>query len=141
MEFTAIGYVENGIDEVHKHDWEAVESRILLRAELADGLIGLESFSHAEIYFSLHKAEFHLETDLMGRPGRRPENPMVGVFSRRTNHRPNGIGMTVARILEVGSGVLVVLGLDAVDGTPILDIKPHIPKVKHEDVELPDWAK
>lgn len=141
MEFTAIGYVENGIDEVHKHDWEEVESKIVLRQELADGLLGLENFSHVEIYFSLHKAEFHLETDLMGRPRRRVENPLVGVFARRTNHRPNGIGMTVARILKVGSGVLTVKGLDAVDETPILDIKPHIPKVKQEDVALPDWAK
>lgn len=141
MEFMAIGYVENGIHEVHKHDWEDVESKILVREELAEGLIGLETFSHAEIYFHLHKADFHLETDLMGRPRRMVENPLVGVFSRRTNHRPNGIGMSVVKILGVHAGVLTVRGLDAVEGTPILDIKPHIPKVKQEEVSLPEWAK
>lgn len=141
MEFKAIGIVENGIDEVGKHDWEGVESRILLRSELADGLIGLDTFSHAEIYFYLHKANFQLDADLVGRPRRKTENPLVGVFARRTNHRPNGIGMSIVKIVALELGVLIVKGLDAVDGTPVLDIKPHIPKGNREDVMLPDWAK
>lgn len=141
MEMQAIGFVKNGISDVHKHDWDQVESTIKVLPQLAQGLNGLETFSHAEIYFHLHQASFDLKTDLMGRPRRKAENPLVGVFARRTNHRPNGIGMTIVKILSVEQGVLHVKGLDAVDGTPVLDIKPHTPRGKHGELQLPDWAK
>jgi len=141
MEMQAIGFVKNGINDVHKHDWDQVESTIKVLPELAQGLNGLETFSHAEVYFHLDKASFDLETDLVGRPGRKLENPLVGVFARRTNHRPNGIGMTIVKILSVDQDILLVKGLDAVEGTPVLDIKPHIPKGKQGEVHLPEWAK
>lgn len=141
MEFTAIGIVENSIHDIHKHDWDDVVSKIILKSEYKGGLKGLEGFSHAEILFFLHMATYNRDSDLLGRSRRNENNPLVGVFARRTNHRPNGIGTTVAKILEVGEDFLLVQGLDAVHGTAILDIKPYTPRVAEATIKIPDWAK
>ncbi len=141
MEVTAIGSVENGVYDVQKHDWEEVESKIVLKSAYEGGLKGLEEFSHAEILFFLHKVKYDRESDLLGRARGKLENPLVGVFSRRTNHRPNGIGVTVVKILEVGDDYLIVKGLDAVDGTAILDIKPYTPRIAESAIKIPNWAK
>ena len=141
MELIAIGRVENGFHEIHKHDWDQVESKIILKSEYKGGLMGLEEFSHVEILFFLDQAKYNQESDLLGRPRRNVENPIVGIFSRRSNHRPNAIGLTVAKILEVGDEYLLVQGLDAVHGTVVLDIKPYVPKVAEAKVKRPDWAR
>jgi tRNA-Thr(GGU) m(6)t(6)A37 methyltransferase TsaA len=141
MEFIAIGSVENGIHDIHKHDWDQVESKIVLKSKYKGGLKGLEEFSHAEILFFLDQASFDIESELLGKPRRNREKPIVGIFSRRSNHRPNGIGLTVAKILEVGDEYLLVQGLDAVHGTILLDIKPYVPKVEESKVKRPDWAR
>jgi len=141
MEFIAIGSVENGIHDIHKHDWDQEESKIVLKSAYKGGLKGLEEFSHVEILFFLDQASFDIESDLFGKPRRNQVNPIVGIFSRRSNHRPNGIGLTVVKILEVGDEYLLVLGLDAVDGTVVLDIKPYVPKVAESQVKRPDWAR
>lgn len=141
MEFMAIGIVENGIHDIHKHDWDEVESKIILKPEYKGGLKGLEEFSHVEILFFLHMVKYDRESDLLGRARRNAGNPLVGIFSRRTNHRPNGIGLTVAKILEVGDDYLLLQGLDAVHGTAILDIKPYTPRVAEDAIKIPDWAK
>lgn len=141
MEFSAIGYVENEIHDIHKHDWDDVESKIILKPAYKGGLKGLEEFSHVEILFFLDQASFDIATDLLGKARRNIENPIVGIFSRRSNHRPNGIGLTVAKIQTVGEDRLYVKGLDAVHGTAILDIKPYTPRVVKDSVKIPDWAK
>lgn len=123
----AIGVVRSPAIEPVDQDWGRVTAEIHLNDELAPGLRGLEQFSHAIIVFLMHRATFEPATDLVRRPQGRPEMPQIGIFAQRAKHRPNPIGVTAVQILDVADNVLKVKGLDAIDGTPILDIKPYFP--------------
>ena len=123
----AIGTVRSPATEPVDQDWGHVTAEIHLNQELAPGLRGLEQFSHAIIVFLMHRATFEPATDLVRRPQGRPEMPKIGIFAQRAKHRPNPIGVTAVQILDVTDNVLKIKGLDAIDGTPILDIKPYFP--------------
>ena len=97
-------------------------ARIVLRPELAPGLMGLEAGQYILVLFHLHRAT---EYQLQLHPGHNPERPLRGVFATRSQYRPNGIGATVAQIRSVVDNMLDVTGLDAQDGSPVLDIKPY----------------
>jgi tRNA-Thr(GGU) m(6)t(6)A37 methyltransferase TsaA len=126
----------------HAGEWGDVVSEIVLDESLAEGLKGLADFSHIVVVYHLDRAAFDPKTDLLGHPRGRRNLPRVGVFARRTPHRPNQIGVTNARLLEVRGSTLVVQGLDALDGTPVLDIKPYSPGYDRvEDPTFPDWAE
>ncbi|NDJ62187.1 MAG: SAM-dependent methyltransferase, partial [Chloroflexi bacterium] len=90
------------------------------------------------VIFYLHQARFNPEVDMQRHPQDDPDQPLRGVFALRTNYRPNAIGMTTVRLLRVDDNVLTVQGLDALDGTPILDIKPHVPRF--DAPPIPDVA-
>ena len=92
----------------------------------AEAVAGLEQVSHVWLLFLFHKA---LETQprLRVRPPRLGGNRMVGVFATRATHRPNGIGQSVVKLDRVEPGRLLVSGIDLLDGTPIIDIKPYVP--------------
>ena len=92
----------------------------------AEAVAGLEQVSHVWLLFLFHKA---LETQprLRVRPPRLGGNKMVGVFATRATHRPNGIGQSVVRLDKIEPGRLSVSGIDLLDGTPIIDIKPYVP--------------
>jgi tRNA-Thr(GGU) m(6)t(6)A37 methyltransferase TsaA len=75
----------------------------------------------------MHQYSFTPATDLVRRPQERDDMPAVGIFAQRAKHRPNPIGITAVELIEVRGPVLVVKGLDAIDGTPVLDIKPYVP--------------
>ena len=121
--FTPIGWVESEFsgyapsDEMRKRP-----SRIVLRPDMSAGLMGLEEERHILVLFNLHRAT---EYELRLHPGHNPENPIRGVFATRSQYRPNAIGATVAQIVSVEDNVINVTGLDAQDGSPVLDIKPH----------------
>lgn len=66
--------------------------------------------------------------------------PMVGIFSQRGKDRPNKIGMTSVQIISVNDESLVIKGLDAIDGTPVLDIKPYYPVYDRKDANVPQWV-
>jgi tRNA-Thr(GGU) m(6)t(6)A37 methyltransferase TsaA len=102
-------------------------SEIRLRPELADGLGELTQFSHVVVVFFMHDARFDPRTNLVRRPRNRADMPLVGIFAQRAKHRPNPIGVSTVTLLQVSGGSLFVRGLDAIDGTPVLDIKPHAP--------------
>ena len=121
-----IGIVSNRVTESVDEQWGTVVSRIRLRADLGAGLRGLEAFSHALIITYLHRAAFVPEQHLMRRPRGLDAMPELGIFAQRAKDRPNPLGITVVRILEVARDYLDVQGLDAIDGTPVLDIKPHM---------------
>lgn len=93
--------------------------------EYAEGLSDIEGCSHIIVIFWLHKAEF---TTLKVRPYHHPEG-LRGVFATRSPNRPNPLGMTVVELVKRKENVLTVRGIDMIDGTPILDIKPY---TKHE---------
>ena len=133
--------VRNGVADVRDDEWGRVVSEIQLRPELADGLIGLEQFSHVLVLFVMHQASFDAVTQLTRRPRDRPDMPLVGAFAQRARHRPNPIGVTTVELKRVEGSSLFVRGLDAIDGTPVLDVKPHVPAFDAPaHPRLPEWV-
>ena len=123
ISFTPIGYVESRFSEyAPSEEMRLQPSRIVVREEMAPGLMGLSVGDSILVLFQLHRAETY---ELQLHPGHDPSRPLRGVFATRSQYRPNGIGATVARIISVEDNILTVAGLDAQDGSPVLDIKPH----------------
>lgn len=105
-----------------------------------DAFAGLDSFSHVEVLFVFHAATATPETGARI-PRGNPAWPCVGIFAQRAKDRPNHIGATICRVLSVDGTSLRVAGLDAIDGTPVLDIKPVMQAfLPRGDVREPDWA-
>lgn len=120
-----IGYVHNDVETKKDISWGKDVSKIILNEEYHNGLKGLEDFSHVTIIYYLDKARYDKEKHLQRRPQNREDMPLVGIFSQRGKDRSNQIGMTSVEIVSVSETTLIVKGLDAIDGTPILDIKPR----------------
>ena len=136
-----IGFVENGIREQTDLNWGPVESRIRLHEPYSGGLSGLEGFTHAIIVTLLHEAHFVSEKHLKRRPRNLADMPLVGIFSQRAKDRPNPVGITAVEIIAVEGDTLFVKGLDAINGTPVLDIKPYYPQYdRKENAEVPEWV-
>ena len=127
MNIEPIGIVKSPVKEAIDENWRQVIAEIHLNDSLAAGLKGLDRFSHLVVVFFMHLYSFDLATDLVRRPQERADMPVVGIFAQRAKHRPNPIGITAVELIEVCEPVLVVKGLDAIDGTPVLDIKPYVP--------------
>ncbi len=123
-----IGFVKSPVLEGRDDDWGRVVSEIYIDSELAAGLDGLEAFSHLQVLFWMHLASFDAAADLRRRPRGRQDLPNVGIFAQRAKHRPNPIGLTSVRLLERKGSVVKVQGLDAIDGSPVLDLKPYFPE-------------
>lgn len=141
IEMEPIGFVRNSVGERKDSSWGEDISVIELNEEYASGLKGLEDFSHAIILFHLDKAHYVRERHLKRRPQNREDMPLVGIFSQRGKDRPNRIGMTSAEIVSVSERELTVRGLDAVDGTPVLDIKPYYPAYDKKEAQVPEWVE
>jgi tRNA-Thr(GGU) m(6)t(6)A37 methyltransferase TsaA len=139
MDLVYIGRVRSPVTEAVDTDWGRVVSEIILEPEYAPGLLGLEQFSHALILTHLHQAEWNPEKHLRRHPQDRADMPLTGIFAQRARHRPNRIGVTAVEILEVTEDTLKVRALDAVDGTPVIDIKPYVPLYDCRDATTPDW--
>ncbi len=121
--FTPVGWVESEFSSyAPSNEMRNRPSRIVLRPELTPGLMGLEEEQHILVLFNLHRAT---QYELQLHPGHNPENPIRGVFATRSQYRPNAIAATVANIVSVEDNIISVTGLDAQDGSPVLDIKPH----------------
>jgi tRNA-Thr(GGU) m(6)t(6)A37 methyltransferase TsaA len=139
--FAPVGVVQNAVKESQMFGWETVESRIAVRKELADALDGLDGYSHIIVLFWIHGVPEEERTATRIHPMGDPTLPLLGVFATRTQLRPNPIGVSIVPLLGRKGNVLRVKGLDAIDGTPVLDIKPYIP---HYDsvprATIPDWA-
>jgi tRNA-Thr(GGU) m(6)t(6)A37 methyltransferase TsaA len=121
--------------------WETEVAELEIEPEWAGALDGIEAFSHIWVIWWLDRFESPPDT-LRVRPERREELPLVGIFATRSPHRPNPVALTVVRLLERRGPVLQVEGLDAYEGTPILDIKPYL---RRGDVipeaQMPDWLE
>jgi tRNA (adenine37-N6)-methyltransferase len=141
MEFAPIGVVSSPVKEPTDRDWGGVISEIRIEDRFAAGLTGIESFSHIVVVFEMHKSTWSPQGDLVRRPQGRGDMPLVGIFAQRARHRPNPIGVTTARLLSAAAGTLRVQGLDAIDGTPVLDIKPYFPQYDcRADSSRPEWV-
>lgn len=122
---TPIGVVRGGREEIVEDNWGPNSSRIVLDpAELdADATLGLDEFSHIEVVFT-----FHLATKTRrgsSHPRGNPDWPVVGVLAGHGPMRPNHIGVSRCELISVDGLELRVRGLDAIEGTPVLDIKPY----------------
>ena len=123
-------------------DWDSVEAVIELAAEYPEEcLLGLEEFSHVEVFYVLDKVP---ET-AVERVARHPRNnqawPRVGIFAQRGKNRPNRLGATIVPIIRREGRRLTVRGLDAIDGTPVVDLKPVMAEfLPREPVTQPAWS-
>ncbi|MFC1974642.1 tRNA (N6-threonylcarbamoyladenosine(37)-N6)-methyltransferase TrmO [Chloroflexota bacterium] len=141
MQLKAIGTVRNGIKEAVKQDWGKVVSDIVIDSSLTEALDGLEEFSHIMVLFWMHQVTANSQKPAKIHPRDRKELPLVGLFVTRTPHRPNPVGKTTVRLLQRQGNILRVEGLDAVDGTPVIDIKPYIPGIDSvTDAKVPQWT-
>ena len=141
MNLRPIGVVSCPVVEAIDTGWGGVVSTIRLLPEYVGALQGIDAFSHAVIVFLMHEASFDPGRQLARRPRDREDMPLLGCFAQRARHRPNPIGVSTVRIESVARDALTVRGLDAIDGTPVLDIKPHMAvfDVPQASVE-PEWV-
>jgi tRNA-Thr(GGU) m(6)t(6)A37 methyltransferase TsaA len=114
-------------------------SRIIIHRELTEALEGIKEFSHLFVLFWLHEITSEERKTLKVHPRSRADLPLLGVFATRTKLRPNPIGLTLVELLKVEGNVLTVRGLDAFNGTPVLDIKPFDFWDSAKDVKVPEW--
>jgi len=133
-----IGKVISPVTEGVDSGWGRITSEIHIHKEYADGLAGLEAFSHIVVVFYMHKSSWSHASDLVRRPQGRADMPCIGIFAQRAKHRPNPIGITSVRLLSVDDNVLRVQGLDAIDGTPVLDIKPYTRRDRKSRIRTAD---
>lgn len=136
-----VAFVKNSRKEISDENWSEIISEIeLVKSLPAKSLDGIDSFSHLEIIYHLDKAK----KTIIGseHPRENPNWPVVGIFAQRKKDRPNHIGLTIVNLIKKERRRLLVSNLDAIDGTPILDIKPvyeeYLPKGK---VKQPYWTK
>jgi len=116
-----------------------VISKIVFSEDLTEALDGIEEFSHLFILFWLHKMSDEDKRVMKVHPRGRSDMPLLGIFATRTPHRPNPIGLTRVKLLKVEGNVITVQGLDAYDGTPVLDIKPFDSWDTTKDLKVPAW--
>ena len=120
-----IGFIENGFRESVPDGWERATHRLILADEWAPALDGIEQFSHLYVVFWLHQIFGPLSTHVY--PEDRFDLPEVGILATRTPRRPNPIGLQVSELIARVGNVLHVRRLDALNGTPLLDVKPYLP--------------
>ena len=114
-------------------------SQIFLDCELTPALDGITDFSHVFVLFWLHEITAKERETLKVHPRGRKDLPLLGVLATRTNLRPNPIGLTLCELVKVEANVLMVRGLDAFDGTPVLDVKPFDSWDCAQNARMPDW--
>jgi tRNA (adenine37-N6)-methyltransferase len=118
----------------------AAPSRLVILPEFAAGLDGIEGYSHLIVLFWFDRSERPAMLDAPVHPEGRPDVPAVGLFATRSPHRPNPIAIACPRLLARDGSILTVSGIDAWDGTPILDIKGYIPRDDaRPDAVIPAW--
>lgn len=136
-----IGVVRSSRAEPVDDGWDA-ETHVIELCDPFDGaaLQGLDAFSHAVVVFVFDRATWD-GGPVLRRPRGNPGWPEVGIFAQRAKDRPNRLGVSTCRILEVDGTTLRVAGLDAIDGTPVLDIKPHMDGFgPRGSTRQPSWA-
>ena len=133
IEINPIGYVTR----------RGETSLVTVRPELAPALDGLSGFSHVWVIYWFHENDTPEERAILKvHPRRDPANPLTGVFATRSPVRPNLIGLTTCRIVSLKDNILEVKGLDAREGSPVLDLKPYIPRSDAlPKAQVPWWVK
>ena len=138
-----IGVVSCDRRDVTDDDWGDVRSTITVLAPLGEeALRGLDEFSHVVVVYLFDRVDPVAVCTGARRPRGNPDWPEVGILAQRAKDRPNRIGVSTCELLAVDGTELLVRGLDAVDGTPVLDVKPHMPEFgPRGPVRRPAWAE
>ena len=143
IEMRPIGIVRSPRTEATDDFWGGVESILQLDSRFApDSLLGLDQFSHLEVVFLMHGVdEAEIETSAR-HPRERTDWPRVGIFAQRGKARPNRIGVSRCALIGVEGLEIRVTGLDAIDGTPLLDIKPWLAEFGPRGATVqPQWSR
>ena len=142
IKLRSIGKVKSTRAEVKDDNWDSETSYIELDSSTftAEALAGLADFSHAEIIFFMDQVDQTKIEKTARHPRNNPDWPKVGIFAQRGKNRPNQIGTTICRVLKVDGTKVYLEGLDAVDGTPVLDIKPWVQEFgPRGEIKQPKW--
>lgn len=141
VQLEPIGTIRNEFEGDIAEGWEEAFADILVDEEYLPALEGVEAFSHLIVLFWLHgipREGVALKTHPQGRQ----DLPLVGIFATRTPYRPNPIGVQVVELVSREGNVLTVRGIDAYNGSPILDIKPYLQRGDSvTQTRIPDWLK
>jgi tRNA-Thr(GGU) m(6)t(6)A37 methyltransferase TsaA len=135
---TPIGFVKTDAVGDEVKDKSRI-SQIIINDNLAQALEGIDGFSHVFVIFLMSQIPEDKRMILKVHPRGRMDMPLLGVFATRTNLRPNPVGLTLVELLKIEDTILTVRGLDAFDGTPILDIKPFDSWDNAEKARVPEW--
>ena len=110
--------------------------------DYTDALLGLDGFSHIVVLYWFNQNDTSEKRRVLQvKPRKDPRNPLTGVFATHSPQRPNLIGLTVCRIISIHDNIIEIKDIDALDGSPVIDIKCYIPgSVREDDVRLPDWV-
>jgi tRNA-Thr(GGU) m(6)t(6)A37 methyltransferase TsaA len=138
-----IGIIRSKVKQKQQSDynWQEIVSEVVIDSRFNEALDGLEGFSHIIVIYWLHQATDPAKMAMKVRPRGKQELPPVGLFASRSPYRPNPLGQKVVRLLERRDSVLRVQGLDAIDETPVIDIKPYIPGYDSvADATVPRWT-
>jgi tRNA-Thr(GGU) m(6)t(6)A37 methyltransferase TsaA len=136
-----IGVVRNDFEEQIPKGYENLPSEIVVSKEFSDALHRIEENSHIIVLFWMDRVEGKRRKKLKIHPKGRKDLPLIGVLATRTPHRPNPIGVRAVKLIERKKNVLKVEGLDALNNSPVLDIKPY--SLKHDlvkNAKVPSWA-
>lgn len=141
MDFNPVAMVKNKRQDMSDDFWGDVVSEIeLLPGIPADAFNGIEEFSHLEIVFHFDKAD-QSKIIFSGHPRSNKNWPNVGIFAQRKKDRPNGIGLAIVELVKREGNKIWVKYLDAIDGTPILDIKPVMKEfLPAKEIKQPQWS-
>ncbi len=145
MEYTVkpIGFVKNLRKSIEDDFWGKITSEIQIIDELPESVLdGIEDFSHLEIIYLFHKVKTEDIVLSSSNPRDNGKWPKTGIFAQRKKERPNRLGLTIVKLEEKNNKLLTVLGLDAIDGTPVLDIKPVMKEfMPKEEIRQPKWVE
>ena len=139
---TPIGYVSSPRSDPSDDGWGAVEAKIDLVPDFVpEAFNGIEEFSHVEVVYFFDR----VPEDRIERGARHPRGntawPKVGIFAQRGKNRPNRLGVSIARLIRRQGRQIILRGLDAIDGTPVLDIKPVMREFQPKDpIRQPEWT-
>ncbi|MAG22396.1 MAG: tRNA (N6-threonylcarbamoyladenosine(37)-N6)-methyltransferase TrmO [Candidatus Diapherotrites archaeon] len=133
-----IGFVKSNVKEPRFGSFANEVSEVILNEEFTDALNGIDDYSHVIIVYWMDKVKKHVITH---KPQGNPNVPVVGIFSCRCPARPNPIAITTVKLLGREGNKITVKGLDVLDNTPVIDIKPYWPVYdKVEGEKIPEWV-
>ena len=143
IQLAPIAFVKNSRKKVIDDNWSSIISEIELTENIiSEAFEGIEEFSHLEVIFYMDKVKDEKAIAQYRHPRNNTTLPKLGTYAQRNKSRPNKLGLTTVELIERKGSILVVKNLDAIDGTPVLDIKPVMVEFQPQGIiRQPEWTK